>query len=231
MAVSVSVFPDSLSAAAISLTGYASATPAAPVNGDSVAIHATVKNLSDVLGGTIVDIEIHNLDTHTKVFQQFFDGQNFGHLESKTYTVHWTPNVAGRYKVKIGVFAAGWSSLHYWKDSAIFFLVPDSASSPVLPSRHIEAWWPTENAVLLGLQPFKAILSGSALDEYEMFWRVDGGIMNPMYDSSADYPHKEAMVNVAGWNWRGVGPYTIDFLAREPDGRTITFKTVQVMTN
>jgi fibronectin type III domain protein len=92
----------------------------------------------------------------------------------------------------------------------------------------INIWWPTNAARVSGTQPFKAVLQGWAVTQYRMYWRVDAGQLNHMYDSYVDWPHKEAIVSVATWNWRGQGPYTIDFIATDLNGKTVGVKTVQI---
>ena len=82
-------------------------------------------------------------------------------------------------------------------------------------SSNVDAWWPTSGATIQGAQPFKAMVPGLDVSQYDMFWQVDGGTWNWMSNSSTDYPHKEALVDVTGWNWHGKGPYTINFVARQ----------------
>jgi endoglucanase len=82
-------------------------------------------------------------------------------------------------------------------------------------SSSITPWWPTSNTHLQGAQPFKAALDGGDLSSYDMYWQVDGGALNVMQDSKTDAPHKEAIVDVSGWNWHDAGPYTLTFVAKE----------------
>ncbi len=91
------------------------------------------------------------------------------------------------------------------------FLIPTFASA----STTVNAWWPTNGSTMTGVQPFKAMVQGLDVSQYEMFWQVDGGTWNAMANNSASYPHKEASVDVTGWNWHGSGPYTINFIARQ----------------
>ncbi|MGH7239820.1 MAG: hypothetical protein ACREHG_07100, partial [Candidatus Saccharimonadales bacterium] len=95
----------------------------------------------------------------------------------------------------------------------------------------IDVWWPTQNAVLLGSVPFKALLENQSLGQYQMFWQVDGGQWNWMDDTYTDYPHKEALVDVSGWNWKGSGPYALNFIARDINGNIIAQQPVTVFTN
>jgi endoglucanase len=85
----------------------------------------------------------------------------------------------------------------------------------------VDVWWPTDNASMSGVQPFKALLSGAGLSTYQMFWQVDGGSLNLMSDSYVDYPHKEAMLDLTNWHWDGNGPYHIDFVAKDWSGNNL----------
>jgi hypothetical protein len=48
-----------------------------------------------------------------------------------------------------------------------------------------------------------------------MFWAVDGGQNNLMSDNSTGGDHKEASVDLSGWNWRDAGdrfgPFSLKF--------------------
>lgn len=88
-------------------------------------------------------------------------------------------------------------------------------------------WWPAEGARVSGIQPFKAVLDGANVESYEMFWQVDGGALNRMESNYADYPHKEVSVDVGSWNWRGSGPYTLNFVARQ-NGTTVAERSVSI---
>ncbi len=89
------------------------------------------------------------------------------------------------------------------------------AMSAAADSNSINAWWPTNGAHVSGTQPFKATVAGLDPSQYEMFWQVDGGTWNWMDNNSTDSMHKEASVDVSGWNWHGSGPYTVNFIARQ----------------
>src|SRR5579872_756974 len=79
----------------------------------------------------------------------------------------------------------------------------------------VNVWWPTDGAHVTGTQPFKAMVAGLDVNSYDMYWQVDGGGMVPMQNSSTDYPHKEAQVDVSGWTWHGSGPYVVTFVAKQ----------------
>ncbi len=211
-------------------TASAAAIPNPPQIGQATGIGITLLNANtgSYIAGTandrIVDLEIYN-STGTQVFQYFFEHQFFTKDSPETYQITWTPQAAGTYTVKVGVFQAGWAACDYWNDSAVTLSV--GSSSP--PSAGaIDIWWPTDGSSVSGTQPFKALLENNSLSQYAMYWQVDGGGLVPMYDSSTDYPHKEAMVDLSGWNWRGTGPYTVNFVAKDSSGNVLAQKSVGI---
>ncbi len=109
-----------------------------------------------------------------------------------------------------------------------FKVSTETVTSPPPTTATVQVWWPSNSATVTGVQPFKVIAENMTLNQYTMYWQVDGGALNPMYDSQQDYPHKEAMVDVSGWNWRGSGPYTINFVVKDLNGVTIGQKSVTV---
>ena len=92
----------------------------------------------------------------------------------------------------------------------------------------IEVWWPTNGVELTGTQPFKGLLKNRHIGEYIMYWQVDGGNLNLMPDSYADYPHKEASADVTNWNWKGKGPYVLTFVAKTHGGEVIAARDVTI---
>jgi endoglucanase len=94
-----------------------------------------------------------------------------------------------------------------------------------------EVWWPTNNVTVSGIQPFKAAVSGLRLTSYKMYWQVDGGSQNLMNDSYTDAPHKESLVDLSKWTWKGSGPYTVTFIAKSSTGTEISRKSVSINTS
>ncbi len=82
-------------------------------------------------------------------------------------------------------------------------------------------WWPTNGAKIDGLVPFKADVPGKSVNDYYLFWQVDGGAYVWMDNNSTDYPHKESQVDVSGWNWSADGAYYINFIAQDLSGHEI----------
>lgn len=111
-----------------------------------------------------------------------------------------------------------------------YVVTAQNAPAPApLPSGQIDIWWPTPGVAVMGTQPFKALLQGKSLSSYRMYWQVDGGRLNQMYDSNVDYPHKEAIVSVTGWNWHGQGPYMIQFVAKDKaTGKTLATRQTTI---
>lgn len=98
------------------------------------------------------------------------------------------------------------------------------------PTYSIDIWWPTDNAVVSGSQPLKALLSGLSVDKYEMFWQVDNGQWNRMQSNYQDYPHKEVIIELSGWTWKGIGPYLVNFIAQDSNGEILSQRTVKIYT-
>ena len=99
--------------------------------------------------------------------------------------------------------------------------------TPWVHAAGISVWWPTTTARLSGMQPFKAMVPGSSISSYELFWQVDGGQWNWMSDTNTDSPHKEAIVDVSRWTWHGSGPYEVSFIERQ-NGTVVTTQTISV---
>lgn len=91
----------------------------------------------------------------------------------------------------------------------------------------VGVWWPTDGAHVTNVQPFKAMVEGLSVDKYDMYWQVDGGALVTMPSNYNGYPHKETMVDVSGWTWKGKGPYTVTFVAKVGGG-VIGQRTVNI---
>jgi hypothetical protein len=82
------------------------------------------------------------------------------------------------------------------------------------------------------VQPFKALVNGLALNQYTMFWQVDGGQLNAMSDNLNGGAHKEASVDVSGWNWNATknppNQYVVNFVAFNSAGAQIAHLSVTV---
>lgn len=133
----------------------------------------------------------------------------------------------------IGVFNNDWTKNYHWNNQAASIVVGGAATPPPNPpppsgSYTTNIWWPSNNASVSGMQPFKAMLEGLPISQYNMYWQVDGGPLNLMSDSPVDYPHKESLVDLSGWKWRGNGPYFIQFISKDSGGAVIGQKSVNI---
>lgn len=92
----------------------------------------------------------------------------------------------------------------------------------------MEVWWPEDEVRISGTHPFKAIVTNLSLHEYTMYWQVDGDRLNPLANNYELYPHKEILVDLSGWKWRGDGPYKVNFVAKDALGKTIAEREVKI---
>lgn len=209
-----------------SFESAASISPNTAVVNQAMSVTTTVRNLGGAASDLIVDTEIYN-SSNQRVHQSFTEYQSFGSNQTKTFTSSpWTPTLAGQYTIKTAVFNNSWTVNYYWNDSTATFSV-GSGSTPAT-NYTVDIWWPAGGSQVTGTQPFQAIVSGLSLSEYNLFWQVDGGQLNLMMDNFQNYPHKESLVDLSGWTWRGTGPYTINFVARDASGNTLAQRAVNI---
>lgn len=90
----------------------------------------------------------------------------------------------------------------------------------------IEVWWPTEGVTVSGTQPFKALLTGTDLGQYRMYWQVDGRTRMEMANSYEDHPHKESLVDLSSWS--GEGSYEVRFVATTNKGKKLAQRVVTI---
>lgn len=96
----------------------ATASPASVARGGTDTITATI--YTPVAGTSLIDLEVYDASGH-KVFQQFWDDQSFSAGQTRSFTGRWSvsPSLSpGTYTVKIGIFAPGWTTLHFWNNGA-----------------------------------------------------------------------------------------------------------------
>lgn len=210
--------------------------PSSLAIGESTDIFLNVKPIEANAQNVIVDIEVHN-DSGQKVFQEFFEGQNIPQGTVEDYSVPWQPNDSGNFTMKAGVFSSGWGSAHEWNNSVDTITVSEGSEPPEEPAPEpgpgeVEVWWPGDGVTISGTQPFKGLLKNFSLGQYKMFWQVDGDRLNEMHDSQEDYPHKESLVDVSGWNWRSAGSsYALNFVAQGLDGSFIANKLINIFVS
>lgn len=234
------------SAASPAFGSSGSSNPGGTTAGNTLSLAAVVNSLStSPTTRTIIDIEVYN-ESNQQVFQKYYEAQDFGSQESRTFTAQWAPSAAGTYRMAIGVFSQGWGRAYHWNNAAANIVVtgsnstpptnpppatstPPSNPPPAAPpaSGNLNIWWPTDGARVSGVQPLKAMVEGREVGSYAMYWQVDNGGRVEMYNSDEDYPHKEAWVDYSGWNWNGSGQYLLTFTAAM-NGSTIATKSVRV---
>lgn len=208
--------------------------PTSPSVGSAATFSVTVTASDGAVLNGIVDIELYD-QSNTRVFQKFFENQTITAGASQTYAASWTPTAPGTYRMSVGVFTSGWSNTLYWNANALNSTV-GSASTPAsaLPpagSQTTNIWWPSDGSPVVGLQPFKAMLDTVDVSLYNMFWQVDGGVLIPMATNTTDYPHKEALVDLTNWTWKGSGPYTITFVSKDKSGTLLSQKSINIFTH
>jgi hypothetical protein len=220
-------------------------TPTRPPEPDSpgFTFRVFISNNGPEINNAILNIEIKTEDGE-KVEQWFFENHNLGRETGQT--VFWVPELpeeTGTFRVAVGIFSAGWSDLLHWHEPAAIVVQNADGSRSIEFESHdgdengdepepvtLSIWWPTDGVTISDTQPFKALLEDRSLDEYNMFWQVDGDRLNSMFDSHEDWPHKEAIVDLSGWNWRNSGPYIVNFIAQDLDGTTLAERAVSINT-
>ncbi len=225
-----------------------------PHTNEPLTFNAQVRNTgTSTVSGAIVDLEVRN-QSNQKVYQLFFENQSFTPNQSQSYTVNWTPSSTGEYHLTIGVFNNNWTTAYTWNGNAATFFVGDAGATPTpIPtatptptttptptstpaptpaptSTAIDIWWPSNGSVVNGVQPFKALVQNRDLSQYNMYWQVDSDRLNVMGDSNVDWPHKESVVDLAGWNWNADGKYHLNFVAKDLSGSVINQRSIDIFT-
>jgi hypothetical protein len=214
-------------------TSTGSYSPNSPTAGAQVTLSASLHNLGGAFSG-LVDIEVYN-SGGTKVFQQFYAGESFAADQTRSFNASWTASPQGAYHMAVGVFNNTWTQNYHWNNNAVTINVGQTSTTPPPPSTGssyvTDIWWPSDGGTVSGVQPFKAMLEGLTVSQYSMYWQVDGGTLNVMSNSTVDYPHKEVLVNVGGWTWKGSGPYTVNFVSKDGSGNIIGQKSIRIYTS
>lgn len=174
-----------------------------------------------------------------------------------SYNMYWSvdggqlnamsDNTTGGDHKEVSVDLSGWT----WRDAgtnwgpfSVNFIAKDLSGNTVqqkavsiyvtksLSGSTLSVWWPTNNSVLSGVQPFKARLDNVTLSSYKMYWSVDRGQLNLMSDNTTGGDHKEASVDLSGWTWRDAGtnwgPFSVTFMAQDLSGATIKTQTTTI---
>ncbi len=199
--------------------------------GAATPITVTVQNTGGALQNSIVDVEIYNA-AGGRVSQQFFSGQNIASNQTITLTANLTAPAAGTYSIAVGVFNNNWSQTYSWNGTAGKVTITSAPSNPPPSGNSVtDVWWPANGAAVSGVQPFKALLENTALSQYQMYWQVGAGQLNPMADNTVGYPHKEVSVDLSGWKWSPNKQYTITFVSKDSSGNALSTKSVLITVN
>jgi hypothetical protein len=200
-----------------------------PTVNTSTALSTLVK-ASTATSNAIVDIEVYNSEGQ-QVSQTYYSGQTLS-SGGTTYTPSFTPTATGTYTVEVGIFTANWQSDLYWNGSSGSFSATQPVATPTTPpvttASSIDVWWPSAGTGVSGVQPFKALIDGVDQTTYNMYWQVDNGALNAMPTNNSPIAHKEADVDLSGWNWNANGLYTITFVAKDLSGNILATKSVVI---
>lgn len=95
--------------------------------------------------------------------------------------------------------------------------------------KQIQILKPSDGERLDGAGVFQALVPGMDLNNYKMYWQVDNGGLNEMWNGfEIDPPHKHYDVNFANWNWRADHRYQITFIAKNMQGNEIARKSINI---
>jgi len=149
--------PLSVSITSVSV-GSASVAP-----GSTEALNTTV-SATGALSGAIVDFEVYD-SGNNKVYQTY-QSASFSANTPQTFSASWAVpagQATGSYRLKIGIFGAGWAPLYAWDDTGATFNVSAATATntpvpptntPVPPTNTPEP--PTSTAVPPSSTPTKA---------------------------------------------------------------------------
>jgi hypothetical protein len=215
----------------VTYTATSSSSTASPTTNNPVTFNSSVTS-SSAMSNMLIDIEVYNAQGQ-QVYQNYYQGQNLG-TNPLTYTNSFTPTAAGKYTVEMGVFTANWQSNVYWNSTAGTITVANPVTTPPPPPptpTTVDVWWPTNGTAVSGVQPFQATLDGVDPSTYNMYWQVDGGVLNSMSTNMSPVAHKLAYVDLSNWSWSSNGQYTITFVAEAPNGSVIATQSVVITVN
>jgi hypothetical protein len=236
-----------------------------PIN-QKIGTQVELQNITNNNYNSIILVQIYN-QSNQVVYEDVYDNQSFAPSQKKLFNSNWTPNQAGQYSIKAGIFYPNWSGTIDWfsdsiatinvqggtppvvsssssiQPSSVTTITTSSSSSTPIPTSsssstttinnnlQTEIWWPGEGYSISGLQPFKALIQGKNYNDYQMFWKVDDGVLNQMYNSNDGGPHKEFLVDLNQWRWKAPNQsYQITFVSYQ-NGQIISQKSVNIIPN
>ena len=112
-------------------TSVVTAPATAKASGGSITIGVELSNKGGALTDGIVDLEIYAPNgLRADNGQKIWEHENIAAGANASYSYSWpVPATTGTYRVKVGVFSAGWITRHYWNDNADNIVV-DTTGSP-----------------------------------------------------------------------------------------------------
>lgn len=109
-----------------------------------------------------------------------FDGVFFRHKKASSQKAHATTNYrlsAPNPTIKLFAAFTLVAVLALFGGNLGFFLVQQSLAHAD-SGRPVDVWWPRDGLTSSGTEPFKAMVPGLAVEQYEMYWQVDNGSLN-----------------------------------------------------
>lgn len=150
--------------------------------------------------------------------------QDYPHKEASVDVSTWTWKGIGPYRV---TFSANDLSNNRIAEKTINIYSAGAVSVPSSTDTKISIWWPKEETILSGIQPLKGVIDGKTVDQYRLFYSLDGGTKIEMPNSFIDHPHKEISVDTT--TWTGV-THTIIFSATDTNNNPIGERRISVST-
>jgi len=185
------------------LTDRTTASPGPVSPGGPVTITAVITDTVSALDHGIIDIEVY--DAHdVKVGQQAFTGQTIEPGQSAAVTYSWPGGASGFYRVTVGVFAAGWSSMLLWNDSAAFFGVGDTS---VTFSQSTVVSGAAPVSITTTITDTSGALVGGILD-IEVH-AAGGALLNQQSFPGQSFTPGQAVTETISWTPPGPGNYEV----------------------
>ncbi len=121
--------PTSVPVVPASFTVTPSVTPDPVAVNKTITLQASVKN--NTIGqqnGYIIDLEVYK--DGQKVFQHYYENENFSANQTKQYSQMYTPTQTGNYMFAVGIFTSNWSSNLVWNQDFTFTVQNVVAPTP-----------------------------------------------------------------------------------------------------
>lgn len=186
---------------------------------------AATQSLSNVL----VDTEIWS-SAGNKVAQNLVPANL---IANQQFTTNWDtvlPSTNGPYTIKVGVFAADWSSVYFWSNNTMQFNI-GAASPPPNPGQTypITILQPANNSTVSGSVEIRAVINGLDINKYNIGWRTGNGAYFNLDTDPVTQSYKHAWIDFSLWNWSPTNTYEIDFQATDQSGNVIGNNSITVV--